>query len=237
MYRGKSILCVVPARGGSKGIKKKNIRLVLGEPLIKYTLDFIKSLDFIDKVCISTDSKEIKSVVESLGFEVPFLRSKLNSGDLASDYDVVDEVVKKIEKTSKTKYDIVLLMQPTSPQRYESQIISTLDKLILGSFDSVWTVSKAPVKYHPLKQLVIKDDKLFYYESLGSNIIARQQLNDTYIRNGVCYAVKVDAIYQRNSLFTKKTSFIIVQEDSFNIDEVEDIFKFEEFLLSINHVK
>lgn len=236
MYRGKSILCVVPARGGSKGIKKKNIRLVLGKPLIQYTLDFIKSLDFIDKVCISTDSKEIKSVVESLGFEVPFLRSKLNSGDLASDYNVVDEVVKKIEKTSQTKYDIVLLMQPTSPQRYESQIIATLDKLTLGSFDSVWTVSKAPVKYHPLKQLVIKDEKLFYYESLGSNIIARQQLNDTYIRNGVCYAVKADAIYQRNSLFTEKTSFIIIQEDSFNIDDVEDILKFEEFLLSINHV-
>jgi CMP-N,N'-diacetyllegionaminic acid synthase len=237
MYRGKSILCVVPARGGSKGIKKKNIRLVLGKPLIKYTLDFIKSLDFIDKVCISTDSKEIKTVVESLGFEVPFLRSKLNSGDLASDYDVVDEVVKKIEKINKTKYDVVLLMQPTSPQRYVSQITSILDKLIQNSFDSVWTVSKAPVKYHPLKQLVIKGDRLVHYDSLGANVIARQQLYDTYIRNGVCYAVKTDAIYQRNSLFPRKTSFIIVEEESFNIDEVEDIIEFEEFLLNGNEAK
>ena len=152
MLKNKSILAVIPARGGSKGIKLKNIQKINGTPLISFIKPILNQLEYIDESVVSTDSLEIAKVAEKSGLSVPFLRPKYLSGDSISDLKVLRHALKKMEKINKITYDIILMLQPTSPLRKSSHINKTLNKLINGKYDSVMTVSETDSKEHPLKQ-------------------------------------------------------------------------------------
>ena len=231
MLNKNRILVVVPARGGSKGIKLKNIFKVNNIPLICYTLNFIKQLNFIDDVFISTDNKKIKRVCEDLGFEVPFLRPKSISGDRIPDISVLIHAIKKMEKLSGKEYDIVLMLPPTSPLRKKVDIKKALKKIIDLNLNSVWSISKIDKKFHPYKQLLVDGDKLNYFdEDNGTKIIARQQLGSSYIRNGVFYVFKKKFLLKHKSIYGPKTSYIKITQPTINIDSMEDIKSFEEIL-------
>jgi|AACY02.7.fsa_nt_gi CMP-N-acetylneuraminic acid synthetase len=231
MLKKKRILVVIPARGGSKGIKLKNIFKVNNVPLISYTLNFIKSLSFIDDVFISTDSKQIKKVCENHGFEIPFFRPKSISGDRIPDISVLIHAIKKMERLSGKEYDIVLMLPPTSPLRSKVDVIKAVKKIIDLNLNSVWSVSKIDKKFHPYKQLLINGDKLNYFdEEKGKKIIARQQLKSSYIRNGVCYVFKKKFLLKYKSIFGPKTSYIKISQPVVNIDSMEDIKFFEKIL-------
>jgi len=230
MFLNKNILCVIPARGGSKGIKEKNIYPVMGQPLIKYTLDFVSELEFIDRVFVSTDSKKISEYVSSQGFDIPFLRSRELAGDFISDFEVLQEALIKIEEIDRIKYDFVIMLQPTSPLRKKEHIIKCLELIAKKDFDSVWTISRVPIKYHPLKQLNIRETRLKHYSKRGKNIIARQQLDHTYIRNGVCYIFKRDIFLKNKKMQYNLIGFHVIDEDTVNIDQHADILEFEKIL-------
>jgi CMP-N-acetylneuraminic acid synthetase len=122
------------------------------------------------------------------------------------------------------------MLQPTSPFRRPDHVTETVKKLIRGGYDAVWTVSETDSKAHPLKQLVIKDDMLDFYDQEGAKIIARQQLTPVYHRNGVAYAITRDCILSRKDIRGNRTSFVIIDEYMANIDTELD-FKMAEFIL------
>jgi CMP-N,N'-diacetyllegionaminic acid synthase len=230
MYNNKKLLVVVPARGGSKGVKLKNIRPLNGIPLVGLVGKVTIELSYIDRAIVSTDHPEIAKTAMEYGLDVPFIRPENLSGDLVPDLDVLTHALLAMEELDNVKYDIIIMLQPTSPSRKPYHVRETIEKLINGNYDAVWTISETDSKGHPLKQLTFNDNKLDYYDQKGSQIIARQQLTPVYHKNGVAYAITRECLIDKKSIKGDRTSAVIIKEMVVNIDTEFD-FKLAEFLM------
>lgn len=225
-----NILIVVPARGGSKGIKLKNLKTIFGDSLIKITSKVIHQLPFKYTAIVSTDHTEIANEAKKCNLEVPFIRPESISGDFISDWDVLNHALLEMEKIKNKIFDIVIMLQPTSPLRSANDIKECLDKFKSNNFDSVWTVSPIDLKYHPKKILNAKNNKLSFYDDDGKNIIARQQLEECFIRNGLCYVVSRNCILTHKNIYGENFGYSITQRDIANIDTLSDLERATELM-------
>ncbi len=224
MYQGRRILAVVPARGGSKGVKLKNLRPVGGVPLVALAGKVAEQCDFIDRAVVSTDHDEIARVAEGAGLLAPFRRPEALSGDRIGDWDVLTHALQEMETRDGVTYDVVLMLQPTSPSRKPEHVRDCLVKLVAGGFDSVWTVSETDSKGHPLKQFVIGDsDAMEYYDPAGAHIIARQQLKPVYHRNGIAYAITRQCLVEQKSIKGARCGALVIEGPVINIDTEYDL--------------
>lgn len=224
MFEGKTCLVVVPARGGSKGIPLKNLKPVGERPIVARVGDVVRELDWVDRAVVSTDHDEIAAVAEDAGIAAPFRRPERLSGDRIGDIDVLRHALETMEAEDKTQYEIVVMLQPTSPLRRADDVTAAVAKLVHEEFDAVWTVSETDSKAHPLKQLVVTDDGLDYYDPAGANIIARQQLTPVYHRNGVAYAFTSDCLLEQETIKGKRTGAVVIDGLQANIDTAFDLF-------------
>ena len=231
MIAGKRVLAVVPARGGSKGIPLKNLRNVGGKSLVARVGDVIRELGCIDRAVVSTDHEEIATAAEAAGIAAPFRRPEAISGDRIGDIDVLTDALQQTERIDGATYDIIVMLQPTSPLRHAADVQATIEKLVDEKLDAVWTVSETDTKGHPFKQLVIKDGKLDLYDQRGNAIIARQQLTPVYHRNGVAYALTRNCLLQQKTLNGAKTGALVINTHQISIDTEWDI-ALVEFVLS-----
>jgi CMP-N-acetylneuraminic acid synthetase len=227
----KRILVVVPARGGSKGVKLKNIRPLNGIPLVALAGQVVQQLPYVDRAVVSTDHPQIAEIAEESGLDVPFMRPEELSGDIVADGPVLHHALMACEEIDKQQYDVVVMLQPTSPFRKPAHVTAAVTKFIEGGYDAVWTVSESDSKAHPLKQLVIEDDRLEYYDPAGAAIIARQQLKPVYHRNGVAYVMARELIADKKAIKGDKTSWVVIEDQLVNIDTELD-FKLAEFMLA-----
>lgn len=221
MYKEKKILAVIPARGGSKGIPKKNIIDLLGKPLLYYSIKSAKESKYIDKVIISTDDIEIAEVGKNLGAEVPFLRPKEISGDKAKSIDAFIHAIKELEKLGE-KYDYILLLQNTSPLRQSWHIDEAIEKLIKSDKRSLVSVSE--VIEHPciMRTLNEKDETMNLLNMNGD--MRRQDFPPMYIVNGAIYIQKNDECLNLNTnLNGGKLAYVMAREYSVDIDEYLDL--------------
>ena len=233
MYRNLRLLAVIPARGGSKGIPFKNIQPVLGIPLVARVAILIDSLDYIDVAVVSSDNEKIIDTACRFGLEAPFRRPQQLSGDLISDYQVLTHALVETEKHKRTRFDAVIMLQPTSPMRRGHHIQGALDLFIDGNYDSVWSVSQTDSKNHPLKQLTIEDGEVGYYDNSGSEIIARQQLKTVYQRNGIVYVISRACLLDHGDIKGVRTGAFLVEGPSVSIDTISDI-EYVEYLMQKN---
>ena len=231
MILNKRILVIVPARGGSKGIPLINLRTVNGVSLVASIGEIIKSIPEIDRSIVSTDHKGIASAAEDAGIAAPFFRPKELSGDRISDLDVLTHALLEIELIDNVSYDIIVSLQPTSPLRKSEHVSDAIQMLIDGAWDAVWTVSETDSKSHPLKQLVVDERGLSYYDNAGEKIIARQQLKPVYHRNGIAYVITRECLLNKKSTKGDKTGALIIQGEHISIDTEWDL-KLVEFILS-----
>jgi CMP-N-acetylneuraminic acid synthetase len=229
MFKGKKILTVVPARGGSKGIRLKNIQSILGIPLVALVGALVQKIPIIDRAVVSTDHPKIAQIAREAGLDVPFFRPPMLSGDRIADWDVLNHALLEMEKIDNTLYDVVVMLQPTSPLRKEKHVINTIEKLVNENWDSVWTVSVTDSKNHPLKQLKINCGQLEFYDKQGKTIIARQQLDTLYHRNGAAYAMTRNCIINAKNIYGKKTGCVVLEEEMISIDTTWDL-KLIEFI-------
>jgi len=234
MISNKRILIVVPARGGSKGIPLKNLRKVNGIPLVASVGNIIKSIPEIDRSIVSTDHEEIASVAEDAGIAAPFRRPKELSGDRISDIEVLTHALLEMELIDSVTYDIIVMLQPTSPLRKAKHVLDTIKMLVDGAWDAVWTVSETDSKSHPLKQLIVDNNSLNYYDISGGEIIARQQLKPVYHRNGIAYAITRECLLNKKSIKGDNTGVLIIEGMHISIDTEWDL-KLAEFILSDKH--
>tara|TARA_B100000524_G_C23546591_1_gene333226 strand:+ start:77 stop:778 length:702 start_codon:yes stop_codon:yes gene_type:complete len=232
MIDNQKILAVVPARGGSKGIPLKNLKEINGSSLIEIVAKLIKEIPIIDRSIVSTDNQSIKNEANKYGLDSPFTRSKELSGDLIGDHSVLKDALLKIEEIDQTTYDIIVMLQPTSPLRLESDVTGAIKKLVKGGYESVWTVSKTDLKFHPDKQLIIKNGNLKFFNENGKNIIARQQLKDTYHRNGVAYVVTRKCLLNELNLLGQECAAFIIDKENISIDTLDDIEKISKIMNS-----
>jgi CMP-N,N'-diacetyllegionaminic acid synthase len=219
----KTILAVIPARGGSKGIKLKNLLQINNKSLIEYVSDVVKQCDFIDNAVVSTDHEHIRKDALRVGLDVPFFRPDSISGDCVSDVQVLQHAVPASEKYYKKTYDIILMLQPTSPLRKADHIRKCIDALLANGSDSCITVTQTDSKMHPLKQLCLDGSKLSYYDERGETIISRMMLDPVYHRNGVCYAFTRHCIMAKGKIVTEKSTAIVIDDFTVNIDTMNDV--------------
>jgi len=234
MINGLGVLVVVPARGGSKGILLKNLRKVNGIPLVASVGNIIKSIPEIDRSIVSTDHEEIASVAEDAGIAAPFRRPKELSGDRISDIEVLTHALLEMELIDSVTYDIIVMLQPTSPLRKAKHVLDTIKMLVDGAWDAVWTVSETDSKSHPLKQLIVDNNSLNYYDISGGEIIARQQLKPVYHRNGIAYAITRECLLNKKSIKGDRTGALIIKGNHISIDTERDL-DLVEFILSSKH--
>lgn len=231
MYKNRRILAVIPARGGSKGIPNKNIHPVKGIPLVSRIAQLLPALTYIDCAVLSTDSDSIAAMAAIDGLKAPFRRPSELSGDRIADYDVLAHALTRAEHANQVQYDIVLMLQPTSPMRKAQHITGALELLEQRNFDAVWSVSRVDSKHHPLKQLTIKDGRMEYYDPQSRNIIARQQLSPLYQRNGVVYAISRKCLMNYGNIKGALTGAYVIDEPCISIDTLDDV-DYVEFLMN-----
>lgn len=231
MIAGRSVLAVVPARGGSKGIPLKNLRQVAGRSLVARVGDVIADVPEIDRAVVSTDHAGIAKAAEEAGIAAPFMRPEALSGDRIGDMDVLTHALSASETIDGRHYDIVVMLQPTSPLRTAAQVSATIRMLIEGGWDAVWTVSPTDSKAHPLKQLTVANGALEYYDPAGAEIIARQQMATVYHRNGIAYALTRGCLVEQRTIKGARTGALVVEGQHISIDTEWDI-ALVEFLLA-----
>lgn len=229
MYKGKRILAVIPARGGSRGLPRKNIRLFGGKPLIAWTIGTALKSAYLDKVIVSTDDKAIAAVAERCGAEVPFRRPKALATDKAGMMGVVFHAIDYAEKTEGS-YDLVLLLQPTSPLRSSSDIDNAIRLFFTKHAGSI--VSVCAVDHHPYwSNALLRDGSMKRFVRRCTTHVTRQELVPHYRVNGALYLAAMDWLKRTKSFFGTRTyAYIMPRERSVDIDDMVD-FKFAESLL------
>lgn len=211
------VLGVIPARGGSKGVVGKNIKLLDGKPLIAYTIDVAKKSQLAD-VIVSTDSKEIAQVSEDNGATVPFLRPKELATDSAKAIPVIIHALKEMEQKTGSTYDAVMMLQPTSPFKLVSDINKAIDLLSSSGADSVISVVNVS-GHHPARMKYLEGDRLIdpdFCEEYENQ--PRQELRPMYIRNGAIYLTRKDILLSDSFKGSDCRALIMPEERSVNID-------------------
>jgi CMP-N-acetylneuraminic acid synthetase len=224
MIGDRSVLAVVPARGGSKGIPFKNLREVGGRSLVARVGDVVLAVPEIDRAVVSTDHAGIATAAKAAGIDAPFLRPEGISGDRIGDFDVLLHALQATEAVDQRRYDVVVMLQPTSPLRTPEQVSGTIRMLAKGNWDSVWTVSPTDSKSHPLKQLTVGGNgELGYYDPRGEGVIVRQELSPVYHRNGISYAITRACLLDQGSIKGRRTGAFVVEGEHISIDTEWDI--------------
>lgn len=229
--RNLNILAVIPARSGSKGIPRKNLREINGKSLIEHAARCVQALDWIDATIVSTDSEEIITHAQNLDIDAPFIRPKELSGDNAKSIDMWKHAWTSCENYYQIKFDISVLLEPTSPLRTPDDISNCVELLLDGKTHSVATVSKTPAHYTPQKTLNINAAGIItpYLEG-GLKYSIRQEIPDYYHRNGICYATTRKSLLELNNLMEKSCSALVINRPVVNIDEEIDL-KLAELLM------
>lgn len=211
-------LFVIPARGGSKGIPGKNIKLLDGKPLIYYSIDVARSFTSDDNICVTTDSDSIISVVEEYNLPVPFKRPPTLATDESGIYEALLHALDYYKSKGKT-YDNMVLLQPTSPFRTATQVKNAFE-LYDNSFDMVVSVHES--KFNPYFNLFEEENGLLRKSKPGT-YVRRQDCPPVYAYNGAIYIINIKSLLnQPISSFQKIKKFIMDDESSLDLDNPVD---------------
>jgi len=217
MIRTRSVLAIIPARGGSKGVPRKNIRELAGKPLLAWTIEEAKKSKYIDRIIVSTEDEEIAEVARQWGGEVPFMRPSSLSRD---DTPGIDPVLHAISVLPGFEY--VVLLQPTSPMRTSKDIDACLEHCLDESANacvSLTLTDKSPYWMYQvtdegeLKPVVIPDKP----------VLRRQDAPDVYVLNGAVYVAKTSWLQETQSFLHKETiGYVMPKERSIDVDTEMD---------------
>ena len=218
MYEHKKILAVIPARGGSKRRKNKNILPLHAKPLIAWSIEAARASKYIDKVLVSTDSEAICEVAQKYGAETPFLRPKELAADDTKSVDVILHALEYFSAHGE-EYDEVIILQPTSPLRDKADIDGAIEFFFAKDATSVVTVCET--EHSPLWSNTLGDDlsmENFLDEKYNNS--RSQDLPTHYRLNGAFYISHVASVLEQKSFFIKKNiyAYLMSQEHSVDID-------------------
>ena len=228
MIYNKKILAVIPARGGSKGLPDKNILPLFEKPLISWTIEAALKSKYIDRCIVSTDSDAIAVIANRFGAEVPYLRPK----NLAEDESSTDDVLIHVIKSLKEEFDILILLQPTSPLRTERDIDGALNNFLDKEAEALVSVVK---KSHPLEwSFRLNNLKLTSFYEEAKKKKRRQDYAPSYELNGAIYISYVKGFLSHQSFFRENTlAYIMPKKKSVDIDDEIDFALAEHLMKNI----
>jgi N-acylneuraminate cytidylyltransferase/CMP-N,N'-diacetyllegionaminic acid synthase len=221
VYKGNRILCVIPARGGSKGLPGKNVRQLNGKPLLAHTVFHAHCSKLIDRTIVSTDSREIARVAKKYKADVPFMRPATLAQDSSSSIDVILHALSWIEKNEKCDFDIVVLLQVTSPLRRAEDIDNAIKMLVDRNADNVFSV--AQTHRNPYFNMVARDLQGRVRRVKNGTFITRQSAPSVFDINGSIYVWWKKIVREKKSMFLKRTMiYEMPKERSVDIDDLFD---------------
>lgn len=229
MYKNKKILCVIPARGGSKGLPGKNIKKLLGKPLIAYSIQQAKASGLIDRIIVSTDSQEIAKIAKQYGAEVPFIRPKILAADKSGTIEVLLHAVDWLKRNDKYDFDVLVLLHANTPLRKSEDINNCLETLINKKAENIFSVTEA--SRNPYFNMVEIDKKNRPRLVKKGNFATRQSAPKVFDMNSSIYVWRRDVLRDKKNIFLKKTLlYLMPKERSVDIDDYID-FKTAEMIL------
>ncbi|MCS7244076.1 MAG: acylneuraminate cytidylyltransferase family protein [Candidatus Calescibacterium sp.] len=215
MIDNKKILCIIPARGGSKRLPRKNVKPLLGKPLISWTIEQAKRSKYIDRIIVSTEDEEIAKISEQHGIYIPFLRPVELAQDNTPTINVIEHVINKLEK----KPDIIVLLEPTSPIRKKTDVDNMIHKLLerYDDFDSIVSIGEIHLEKPNLALKIQGEYIKKYIDDLPTN-------EKSFFPYGVSYISKTSTLLQQKTFLQKRTTFYILER--YQCYEIDDIYDF-----------
>ena len=223
MSNPRKILVIIPARGGSKGVPKKNVKLMNGYPMIYYTINAALSSKLVNRVVVSTDDEEIAKIAKKYGAEVPFMRPNSLAEDTTPTLPVLKDVVKSLEKKEGYIPDVVVLLFPTYPLRPSKYIDQAIEKLIETNAKSVCTVYETDK--HPYWMSELEGDKSSFFKDEKTRISRRQDLPKYYMLGGGIFVYYIDCLMKLETThFSLEDNRVVIMpaENCIDIDEPKD---------------
>ena len=225
----KKILAIIPARGGSKGLTRKNIRVLAQKPLIAYTIEAAKTSKYFDRIIVSTDDEEISCVSKNYGAEVPFLRPIKLAQDDTPGIEPILHCLNWLAKEQAYIPDYVCLLQCTSPLRNHYQINEAIEEMFNKNVDSIVSVYESDKSPYWMKK--IENGKLKSFLDNNKDYTRRQDIPKAYMLNGAIYICKTELLIKNRSWYSENTiPYIMDKNTSVDIDDIND-FKFVEYLM------
>lgn len=226
MYKGKKIVCIIPARGGSKGLPGKNIKMFLDKPLIAHTIEQAKRSGLIDRVIVSTDDKKIASISKKYGTEVPFIRPKFLAQDKSSIVDVLLHAIEWLKKDDYS-FDILVLLHATAPLRSVKDINNGIKLLFNKNVSNVFSVTEA--HRNPYFNMVEVNQGRVRLVKRG-RFTSRQEAPKVYDMNASIYVWWKDVLKNKKRIFLRNSRvYVMPKERSVDVDNELD-FRIAEFL-------
>ena len=224
MYAGKKVLAVIPARGGSKGLPGKNIKMLDGKPLIAWSIELAKQCAYIDRIVVSTDDDEIAAVASSWGADIPFKRPAALASDTSPTIDALRHCINTLDET----FDSLVLLQATSPLR----TLQTLNACIETSIHADQTVISVSESKKPIEWMFYRHDNGFNYVLDGIHTPTRRQdCKPAFYVDGNVYCVPVEQLLTGNEIFDEHSLTVVSQpNEAVDIDTIDD-FEYCEYLL------
>lgn len=201
-------VAIIPARGGSKRIPRKNIKNFLGAPIISYSIAAAIASKLFDKIIVSTDDNEIATIAKTCGADVPFIRSKENSSDFATTADVVEEVIQALANKGQS-YDYICCIYPTAPFVNEHILLEAFQKLNDNNGDSLFPVCR--FGFPPQRALIEESNKV-YLQNPEYLTVRSQDLKPLYHDAGQFYWIKYSTFLSEKKLYTENSVFYEVAE-------------------------
>lgn len=231
-WDGLSVLAVVPARGGSKGVPRKNLRQVGGLSLIGWAAKTIAALPWVDHGVISTDDAEMADEARARGLDAPFMRPDEFATDMASSTGMWQHAWLESEAHYGTRFDVSILLQPTTPLRRADDVTRTVKAMVEGGHGAAATLSQVPGHFTPQKCLTLDDEGVIgFFMDGGAQYANRQLIPDYYHRNGVCYAVTRETLIDHGNIVEDDCVGVMIDGFVVNIDEPFEL-ELAEFMLA-----
>lgn len=217
-----NIFYLITARGGSKGVPRKNIREIAGLPLIAYKIIAAQKCGYSGRIIVSTDDEEIANVAKKYGAEVPFMRPDYLASDTASSMDVVEHAIGWLDDNDDKKYDYICLLEPSSPFATPQDLHDAIERLIEENADTLLGMKEVEVSKRFIWELDDNGGLSKFYDAIyGDKKVRRQDQNPEYTMNGCMYIAKME-YFRENKIFHSVNSlpYIMPVEKSTEIDDM-----------------
>lgn len=212
-------IAIIPARGGSKRIPRKNIKDFLGKPMLAYAIEAAKNSEIFDEIMVSTDDNEIAQIAKKYSANVPFMRSGRTSSDFATTYDVIEEVIGEYKKNNK-EFDILCCIYPCVPFLRAETLLDAFNTMSTNGNDAIMPVCKYPV---PIEWAMRIENGILIPNDREAQNMRSQDIKPKYFDAGMFYFCKVEKIYEFKSLVPKNTAgYIINEQECQDIDTPQD---------------
>ena len=232
MYKQKKILILIPARGGSKGIPKKNIKQLCGKPLLAWTLEQARGSKLADEILVSTDDKKIKAVAQKFGWKGSYVRPKEYAKDNSPTIDVITHALKWYGNRKK-HFDYLFLLEPTSPLRKKRDLDKAIQLLIDNEdkADSLISLGEVCNKNPYITKIIKKGYVTSFVGEKSEGIYQRQQLPLIYFPTGIVYGSKIDLLIKQGTFYQERTiPYFTERWQNYEVDDIYDFICIEAIL-------